>query len=905
MFRYIRLFLLLNFLFRIDHIAYSQSASGIQIRGSIEDASGFPLTDAQIQILGHSSGLIYLHTGLREKSEFDFALKPIAEDDTLKLKVTLMGYQDTTVFIELKSSQTQYKMNIRLSLQIKEMEEVEIKMPPVWKRGDTTFFLADAFKDGDERKLRELIDNLPGFDISSSGRLTYQNKPIDKIKIDGEELFSEQIGMLLNSFPVHPVHTVQVLENQSENPLLKGLQDGDKVFLNLGLKKEVWTAGFGDAEAGYTTSNTHLASSVIFSLLRQLKLGYVGNWNRVGDTFQVGNHPNLTIEYDNSMGNMLLRGHNLNVIPHLERRYFARNHLLDHRIQSNLKWSERVRTKTSLDFTRDFLQQRSDQSQTLLDGSTLLQRLDTSRISSRPYVLKLHHQLTYQQAPDRAWDIVLDWQLDRSRSTRESRMLQKGDAYQLHEGLGQTMRNFNTKIHYTHRISEHTANRWGLNVERHWGKQQGIGHSQAWPTLFEAPSRNFTTLIQALSLDYTNLNLNWSHLQSKGNSRVTWTLRYKGEWMVHDNVLSLLDARQQEHWATDEALSEQRKLSRQEWVGGVNTRLFPESLWHPQVNVSLGVQQGHRMYPIPSKPFWLPYLFSQFSLSTPFKTTKWRGMASVNYQHRMAAMSQLVDRWMPDQLVGYRSVIGGEHVAQRSISGSYNLNYHSASFDQYSATILYSKQLSGTVTLPTYLGFLSLATDSLVQFGGDQWSLSQSSHFTSIALETVFKVNLQFNRSRFPLQLLDEIYYSDNRRAGITVSAKRQWGRKIFLEFYGVAGWSQLQAPPVLSNQIASHVGDFRLGAFHRWVIQRGIHVSFQGSYIHNNLWTSGQRSYMLLDAGAVYVLPNRPLSITFKANNLINQKYYYLNFNQSVQQTFQRIPLLSRQLLVSMRYEI
>src|SRR5690606_25866976 len=115
------------------------------------------------------------------------------------------------------------------------LNEVEIKAPPIWKRGDTTFYEVEAFKDGDEKKLKDILLKMPDFKEDEHGNILFKKKVIEKITIDGEAIFSDKTKLLMDNFPVHVLETIQAIENQSNQRLLKGLSNENKVFLNLGL----------------------------------------------------------------------------------------------------------------------------------------------------------------------------------------------------------------------------------------------------------------------------------------------------------------------------------------------------------------------------------------------------------------------------------------------------------------------------------------------------------------------------------------------------------------------------------------------------------------------------------------------------------------------------------------------
>jgi len=114
------------------------------------------------------------------------------------------------------------------------LTEVVVKSP-IWVNGDTTKFSADYFKEQSDRKLKDLVGHIPGFEITNAGKLKYNNKVVEKITIEGEDLFSDKTTLLLNSLPIHAIEEIQLLQNQHENKKLKNFESGDRLFLNLSL----------------------------------------------------------------------------------------------------------------------------------------------------------------------------------------------------------------------------------------------------------------------------------------------------------------------------------------------------------------------------------------------------------------------------------------------------------------------------------------------------------------------------------------------------------------------------------------------------------------------------------------------------------------------------------------------
>ena len=58
---------------------------------------------------------------------------------------------------------------------------------PVTVKGDTIIYNADSFKNGSERKLKDVLEKLPGVEINDAGQIEVEGKAVEKIMVDGKE----------------------------------------------------------------------------------------------------------------------------------------------------------------------------------------------------------------------------------------------------------------------------------------------------------------------------------------------------------------------------------------------------------------------------------------------------------------------------------------------------------------------------------------------------------------------------------------------------------------------------------------------------------------------------------------------------------------------------------------------
>jgi hypothetical protein len=194
---------------------------------------------------------------LAQNGLYNISLKK--DYSTLFIECIVSGYSPITQHIINVKKDSTYLVNFTLvsdSLQQLDAILLKSKTLPFYIKEDTVGYYVDKYKDGTERSLEDLIKKLPGLKVDKNGRISYKDKPIENITLDGDDLFGANYTTLTKNLDVDMVEAIEAIENYSENPLLKGLNDDSKVSLNLKLKagKTAYT-GTVELGAGYIETN--------------------------------------------------------------------------------------------------------------------------------------------------------------------------------------------------------------------------------------------------------------------------------------------------------------------------------------------------------------------------------------------------------------------------------------------------------------------------------------------------------------------------------------------------------------------------------------------------------------------------------------------------------------------------
>lgn len=166
-----------------------------------------------------------------------------------KIMVRYMGYESLDIpFSNMKDGTT-----ITMKAGKFQLKEVRVKASKIRTMGDTLSYAVNAFKQGQDRSIADVIKKMPGLEVSESGSVSYQGMPINKFYIEGLDLMGSQYGIANKNISADKIKSVQVLQNHQPVKSLRGINFSDQAALNLILKdtsKDVWT-GVAELGVGY------------------------------------------------------------------------------------------------------------------------------------------------------------------------------------------------------------------------------------------------------------------------------------------------------------------------------------------------------------------------------------------------------------------------------------------------------------------------------------------------------------------------------------------------------------------------------------------------------------------------------------------------------------------------------
>ena len=118
---------------------------------------------------------------------------------------------------------------------------------PIVVKQDTVEFNASSFRVGANAMLKDLLQRMPGMEITEDGKVKFNGEEIDKLTVGGRTFFFNDQSTALNNLPASVVDKIRVIDRESEATRASGIQDGSREkVLDVALKKEYEKGWFGN-----------------------------------------------------------------------------------------------------------------------------------------------------------------------------------------------------------------------------------------------------------------------------------------------------------------------------------------------------------------------------------------------------------------------------------------------------------------------------------------------------------------------------------------------------------------------------------------------------------------------------------------------------------------------------------
>ena len=256
--------------------------SQVKLQGVVRDSLGTPLELANVIAINKQSSALESFGVTTEDGKFMLSL---SKNQTYNMQVSYIGMK--TYEEEITTQNVDITRDFNLSLD-NSLDAIELSYEmPVTVRGDTLIYNADSFTNGSERKLEDVLKNLPGVELNEDGQIEVEGKVVNKLMVNGKDFFDGDTKLASKNIPSKAVDKIQVLRNYSEVSQLSGVTNNqDNVAINIKLKEGKENFWFGTVTAGGGVSEEdelYIAQPKLFYYSPKFSLNFIGDLNNTGE----------------------------------------------------------------------------------------------------------------------------------------------------------------------------------------------------------------------------------------------------------------------------------------------------------------------------------------------------------------------------------------------------------------------------------------------------------------------------------------------------------------------------------------------------------------------------------------------------------------------------------------------
>lgn len=868
---------------------YSQNV----IKGSIKDNKLKNLSNCNVLLKEYNKSNIISYSYSNEQGSYSLNTNKLGK---FTLIFSTLNYETQSYDIEITPKTKEINKDIVMIEKPLELNEVIIKSNrPITIKKDTIVFNANSFKQGNEQTVEDLLKKIPGLNVLTDGTIKIGNQEVEKVMIDGDDFFEKGYKIVTKNMPVNPIDKVEVYQNYSNNKHLKGIENSEKVALNLTLKEDAKRIWFGNAFGGYglVSENRYEFRANLMNFGKKSKHYFLTNFNNIGiDAVGDINHLIRPFRYDepaslgdNQSANSLLA---LNYeLPNLKKRRVNLNNAEMLSLNSIFTLSDKVKLKTlgflntdEVDFFRNSFQAFSVGATTFTNAENFVGRKT---------------QLTGFGKIDLTYDIsktkTLEYtgKFNKTNEKNRSDLLFNNDL--LNERLNANNQLFDQKIVYTNKFKE---NKVFLLSSRYINEKTPQNYSVnqfIFNDLFTEISNN-TKQFSENKMQFAGIE---AHLLDKkkngdlfeieiGNQLRIDDLNTRFELLQNDTNLALPNGYQNNltYTTNDLYLSAKYRLKLKKFT------LLTQADAHQLFNQLENFDKKSNQNPF----FILPKIGLDWKINEKNKI-----LTSYSYNTTNAGVLDVYSGFVQ---TGFRTFSKGLEQFNQLNSTSAILNYTFGSWgDKFFANtfVLYSKNNDFYSTNSIIAQNYSQSEKIIIK---DREFLSISSSIDRYfkPIKSNLKINLGVTKTNFK-NIVNNSNLREVKNLNADYGFELRSGFRGFFNYHIGSKWNYNEVETTMKNSFTDNMSFIDLS----FMFSDKFNIQAQSErYFFGNL-DKDNNKYYFLDLEARYVVKENKLTFFLSGNNLFNTETFrnYSISDINISQTEYR--LMPRYVLLKMEY--
>lgn len=265
-----------------------QTAQADSVRGFIEgrllDTDGQPMQGATLRVL----------------SVRDSTLKGGAVTDTLGryhidglqtggyiMQYSMLGYKAGAISFNILAGRSRVAApDVMMQPSDRTIGEALVvgALPPVTVIEDTVAYNADAYKVAEGAMVEDLVEQIPGAEVTDDGKIKINGKEYTKILVNGKEFFGDDLQAALKNLPAKLVKRIKTYDRKSDAARLSGIDDGEEQnVIDLEMKPDAFKGLVGQANGAAGNHDRYSSSLNVNRFRKNSHLSLMAGMNNVNN----------------------------------------------------------------------------------------------------------------------------------------------------------------------------------------------------------------------------------------------------------------------------------------------------------------------------------------------------------------------------------------------------------------------------------------------------------------------------------------------------------------------------------------------------------------------------------------------------------------------------------------------
>jgi hypothetical protein len=236
-----------------------------RINGLVSDSLNKPIINASISL--KQNGIILKYTKTDSKGYYILEIENFTETN-LFLEARFLGYKPATLNYHIAKG----VYNFTLKESTINLDVINVKHKPVIIiKGDTLNYRTADFANENDRSIGDVLKKMPGITVAENGKITYNDQPISKLYIDGDNLLDDKYNIGTKAIPHRAVTKIQVIEHDQPIKMLQKNNLSNDISLNLVIDKAAKLKIIGNAKIGAGLPSRYEENVEIMLFKQQIK----------------------------------------------------------------------------------------------------------------------------------------------------------------------------------------------------------------------------------------------------------------------------------------------------------------------------------------------------------------------------------------------------------------------------------------------------------------------------------------------------------------------------------------------------------------------------------------------------------------------------------------------------------